>query len=547
MKKIFLFILICFIMPFLLGAGKYVVVHNYFYHKHMSQKAHTYIPMLNYLYAVNPSDGLYAADTNFRITDYNVAAHLFNDGSKYMDFTDNFKEPYKYNIVKRNIHLVRKLNDTTAWIGTTKGGFYVFHDMPYPRLDTLKCIAHYYSKNVEGFGFQNGFPSVFFPSDTGAANCVSNFAFDKNKEYVYYLAYGYTIGKMRIDNPTAVEWQADVLPKEIHPWPLFQSLFELTDDGYIWLYARYDLDNENVRLLRFNINNKEYKLFDTTDFGFCGGIGGQTYIDHRGDISHRIAVLPKHNIVVIPTSRLYIQDHYADSVLNRIAIYENDKWDTLAIPHNFLDTIIDGKLEKGYVLSDILRWSDDEFIFNFLWYSKKLEYHAKHLIYNVVTKEWRNGYPAPQRRKTWADMLGLHSTFIWRGKRYIEHSNRILCVYEPDGEGDIGETKENIILPDVWIRSISPNPASLRATVNIMYYPRGGVYKSGDLDVGLYDVLGQKILDLTDLGTYSDFSKTFEVSFDIPSTISSGVYLINVSNGNETRTKCLSITRLSQK
>ncbi len=112
-----------------------------------------------------------------------------------------------------------------------------------------------------------------------------------------------------------------------------------------------------------------------------------------------------------------------------------------------------------------------------------------------------------------------------------------------DAIKSIEEPTEAGLLPDIWILSISPNPASTRVTANIMYYPPGGVFGSEEFDVGLYNILGQKLIDLTLLGNYSDYNKTFEVTFDIPNSINNGAYFISVSNGKETKSKPLSIVR----
>lgn len=122
----------------------------------------------------------------------------------------------------------------------------------------------------------------------------------------------------------------------------------------------------------------------------------------------------------------------------------------------------------------------------------------------------------------------------WSGLYWFDGLDTIKSIEEPTEAG---------LLPDIWIRSISPNPASIRVTANIMYYPPGGVFGSEEFDVGLYNILGQKLIDLTHLGNYSNYNKTFEVTFDIPNSINNGAYFISVSNGKETKSKPLSIVR----
>ncbi len=104
--------------------------------------------------------------------------------------------------------------------------------------------------------------------------------------------------------------------------------------------------------------------------------------------------------------------------------------------------------------------------------------------------------------------------------------------------GDIDET-ENSIFIRLLIESITPNPATNQATVNIMYYP-SGIY-SNDLEVGLYNYMGEKIIDLTPLGTYTDHNHTWEATFDIPKRLAGGMYFLNVRSGDESRTKGIAI------
>ena len=122
----------------------------------------------------------------------------------------------------------------------------------------------------------------------------------------------------------------------------------------------------------------------------------------------------------------------------------------------------------------------------------------------------------------------------WSGLYWFDGLDAIKSIEEPTEAG---------LLPDIWIRSISPNPASMRVTANIMYYPPGGVFGSEEFDVGLYNILGQKLIDLTHLGNYSDYNKTFEVTFDIPNSINNGAYFISVKNGKKIKSKMLSIVR----
>ncbi len=98
---------------------------------------------------------------------------------------------------------------------------------------------------------------------------------------------------------------------------------------------------------------------------------------------------------------------------------------------------------------------------------------------------------------------------------------------------------DNSNFQHIGIRNITPNPATSSVNVNIMYYP-SGIY-SNDLEVGLYNYMGEKVINLTPLGTYTEHNHTWEATFDIPKRLASGMYFLNVRSGDESRTKGIAI------
>ncbi len=88
-----------------------------------------------------------------------------------------------------------------------------------------------------------------------------------------------------------------------------------------------------------------------------------------------------------------------------------------------------------------------------------------------------------------------------------------------DPANSITEEIEDRRFQTIGIRQITPNPATSSVNVNIMYYP-SGIY-SNDLEVGLYNYMGEKIIDLTPLGIYTEHNHTWEATFDIPKRLAS--------------------------
>ena len=93
-------------------------------------------------------------------------------------------------------------------------------------------------------------------------------------------------------------------------------------------------------------------------------------------------------------------------------------------------------------------------------------------------------------------------------------------------------------LPDLWFRKIYPNPAPQRSVnADIMCY----VQDLNKIDIGLYNLLGEKILDLNSDYEYNDATKTIYVRFNVPQSFPTGTYYLNINNGAEYRTKAIII------
>jgi len=94
------------------------------------------------------------------------------------------------------------------------------------------------------------------------------------------------------------------------------------------------------------------------------------------------------------------------------------------------------------------------------------------------------------------------------------------------------------IFQEIGIRRIYPNPA-LQHTVNadIMCY----VPDLRKISISLYNLLGDKMLDLTNNYEYNDATKTIYITFNVPPDFPTGTYYLNVNNGTEYRTKAIVI------
>ena len=96
------------------------------------------------------------------------------------------------------------------------------------------------------------------------------------------------------------------------------------------------------------------------------------------------------------------------------------------------------------------------------------------------------------------------------------------------------EETERLRIPDLAFRNLYPNPTTQRiVNANIMCY----VEDLSRISIGLYNLDGVKLLDLSDAFEYNHSDKTIFVTFEVPSEIAAGMYYLNVNNGSEHRTE----------
>ena len=82
---------------------------------------------------------------------------------------------------------------------------------------------------------------------------------------------------------------------------------------------------------------------------------------------------------------------------------------------------------------------------------------------------------------------------------------------------------------------VYPNPVATgkNLTAEIMCY----VSDISTVELGLYDFMGQKVLDLSNHFEYEQATRTIRTTFDIPKSLAKGSYFLVVRSGKETRTK----------
>ncbi len=466
--------------------------------------------------------------------DYNVKVH---------------KHPSKFDTVPVNNWVdIKKWKDDIYWI-MNNVGFLVLktgNGVTPPEILHAYSAGYYEPDNVKGFPVLP-YPYPEGPPIGGMKNdACHSFCFDRKGEYVYFLGYCNSLKcngffKMRTDNPDTVEYI-----KEVPGTYFFQRVNTMLIDSndIIWI-APNVTDGSGYPFLRFDTKTGEFlpSPYEGTNIELCDGTVLVNYAVND------MLILPQkyeYKKVLVANKKNVYSYYNKDDRIQKILIGDMGCWDTIPIPFHLIlvgapDDWGEVEGDRDSEFSSISQWTEDEIA---IWCEKGRDNRLR-FIYNFETKEWRtfdfplvNWYGFPTRVRSITNA-------VWQGKRHffaIEQQtitpSTYLYVYDPDNVG-IEDEVESKIIPDLWIRNITPNPATNQATVNIMYYP-SGIY-SNDLEVGLYNYMGEKIIDLTPLGIYKEHNHTWEATFDIPKRLASGMYFLNVRSGDESRTKGIAI------
>ena len=176
-------------------------------------------------------------------------------------------------------------------------------------------------------------------------------------------------------------------------------------------------------------------------------------------------------------------------------------------------------------------------------------YFAKYKLNNSnnqVELLWENEWESE-----WLRYYNGYGLSWYRGNSILVRDNDIyLCGYRNSNSNQGTESQlvmeyfkiaENVGIEEINAIEngikIYPNPTNNKTFTAEIIYGRD----LSKLDIGLYDVLGKKILNLNNNYTYNDATHTISTTFRVPSEIPNGIYYLNVNNGIEYRTKAIVI------
>jgi len=338
---------------------------------------------------------------------------------------------------------------------------------------------------------------------------------------------------------------------------LDQCIIAATDSS-LWIQT-----DAWTSLLEFNFINEQWTIYDSTNLPISWKTNEWSQQKIKTSFAYSIIsdafLWEEYNPKpIIPITSYYwnIEGHSTDSsyfvdtsyFVDNALLYFNqdiDQWDTIRIDLSKIEAF---KNDNGYRTI----------------YCYPIRSFGKILIrtYPTTADGWKLNDP----------MDGKYLVFDWKTKTFEEPlfappdslfsdgvvqetPSHIDCFTDASGEKCIGllynkdfitykptlGIYENVnagLIPDLWFRKVYPNPAPQR-TVNadIMCY----VPDLRKISISLYNLLGDKMLDLTNNYEYNDATKTIYVTFNVPPDFPTGTYYLNVNNGTEYRTKAIVI------
>ena len=341
----------------------------------------------------------------------------------------------------------------------------------------------------------------------------------------------------------------------------FPSGYEIPDDGQYIIPGTSDnlwIRTTDIRsgLLEFNVASKEWTVWDSTKLPFTWKRGNNGNTSFAYETAGGFLDWEKHHPRPIIPIRAYYKEgnnYYTDNAF----LYFNwttMQYDTINVNHLLVGTPWEIYSDKYVISSSIVSynsnlWNNPKKIF--ISWSVPYEWQgtAPLLMGNIVLYDWDTReieiIPRPADTAfTFHNIWDPNSFFVQSAGPYsndicnkclgILYNNGDFFVYNPTTS--VIEKEYNIeIFPDLWFRELFPNPITTSGTVtaNIMCY----VSDISTVELGLYDFMGKKVLDLSNKFEYEAATATISTTFEIPKSLAKGSYFLVVRSGKETRTK----------
>ncbi|MBR3090778.1 MAG: T9SS type A sorting domain-containing protein, partial [Bacteroidetes bacterium] len=349
---------------------------------------------------------------------------------------------------------------------------------------------------------------------------------DLNSSIVYIIT-GDKLLKVDLDKPdslllsvpysTATDDKKFTQNRSTHKELVYNS-----QDTSLWFTTYY-----NNQIGQYNINTNILTAFDTTQLPV-----------HKDFWISNYFVMPDPN-TGIKNIVFFIYDDNKFKLLIYNSITKDWEIEEIGFPNNSSIYLNQPKIYSSFLWP----FNNNEIAVSF-----KGDNVRSFCIYNRADKQWRdfevpldlelfhtdNGDPIPENNLQL--ILPKKIDWIKKNKSIGILYDYCLIEYTPASSTDDISTEEGIF-QEIGIRNIYPNPITRSSTVDIMCY----VQDLNKIDIGLYDVLGTKILDLNNNYEYNSTTHTITTTIEVPVGMPSGTYYLNVRNGSERRTRVVAI------
>ncbi|MCL2311868.1 MAG: T9SS type A sorting domain-containing protein [Firmicutes bacterium] len=319
-----------------------------------------------------------------------------------------------------------------------------------------------------------------------------------------------------------------------------------TGYGIIPNYSTFELLFQASRpdnaIVKFDLNTHEFTRYKIEDlpleYDTISGATVEYYVYNSEMITHALASWTVHVIQKTGSELFYS---------NVLLTYTKDGFKSILLkPANYTKYYVEGKslVRCAGKLNDTTIW----FSYRIPTEMTNYMYNSEIITYNLRTCEYGSICIPPEIVANYPQDNQAFYPFP-KSNTYVTSATELK---QPNGKKVIGillnighflfydptvsvEEVDNRIFQTVGIRSIYPNPATApsKITANIMCY----LSTVSDVEIGLYDFMGQKVLDLSNHFEYEPATYTIHISFVLPKNLSKGSYFLVVRSGTETRTR----------
>jgi len=315
------------------------------------------------------------------------------------------------------------------------------------------------------------------------------------------------------------------------------------EDAYTITYSGLKYVNQDLwyipyhshGIVRFDLITKEFEVFDNEHPAMPIAI--YNHLTETGDWrlpvavkKHRYSVVVSYidgGVVRYPVYCLHKTNTSNNKISNCLLRYKDGVWDTINLDFSNTPHLQD----SNYRIHGMYYVGGTKVALTLN--SLNSDINRTVIIFDLETREYES-IVIPESLYAGNTLIHHFRSHFYHQGVYgygilVSSVTRYLIFYDPTTS-----IIESNWLPNLWIESLYPNPAKYgRVTANIMCY----VSDISTVELGLYDFMGKKVLDLSNQFEYEQATATISTTFEIPKSLAKGSYFLVVRSGKETRTR----------